>query len=307
MADIAVGTKKKKAYYKTKRAKREARRAYAICIPFYGYMALWSVIPLVFGLYLGFTDFNGLNGFEFVGLKHFKNFFATSTYPTLLWRQAWLGAVCVGLNMVLSFMLALGLNKNYRMRGFFRAAVYMPSVAAVTATSAVFVALLDPSGGGINGLIKSLGGEPIVWNYSQFWMLFWIVVYQIWRGIGPSAILWLGGLQGIDASLYEAAKVDGANRWQEIRYITIPGLRFITMYVMLTGIIGAMQMFDSVMFISNGAPMLSTDVLMFRIYRDGTQVFNYGMAGASSLILGVLILFLAAGYFFLVRRTFNDD
>ena len=305
MTDVAASAPKKvkKNAYRTKRARTEARRAYAICIPFYGYMAIWSVVPLVFGLYLAFVEYNGLGGsYNFVGFKNFYSFVSTDTYWILLFRQAWMGFLQVGLNMVLSFCLALMLNVSYKIRGFYRAAVYFPTLSAASATTAVFVALMS-STGGINTLVKALGHEPIVWIQSQGWAIAWIIFYGVWAGIGPQSILWLGGLQGIDPSLYEAAKVDGANRWQEIKYITIPGLRFITMYIMLTGIIGAMQMFGNIMFISGGNPQMLTDVLMYRIYRDGIVNWNVGMAGAESWILGIVVLILCAFYYLLVRKV----
>ena len=137
-------------------------------------------------------------------------------------------------------------------------------------------------------------------------MVFWIVLYFVWQRVGPATIIWLGGLQGIDPSLYEAAKVDGANFWQQVRYITIPGLKFIAMYILLTGIIGAMQMFDVVMFISKGNPFGQTDVLMYRIYRDGFINFNLGMAGAESLVLGLVTIFFALGYLWLKKRSEDE-
>ena len=289
----------------TNRYRTQARRAYAIIIPFLAYMALWTIFPLGFGLFLGFTDFTGLNEVNFRGLRNFERFFSSPTYPTLLVRQTWLGFLNVGLTMFFSFVLALALNKPFKGRGIFRAVVYMPHIAAVTATTAVFVALLDPYQGAMNQAIEALGGSPIIWSYSAFWMFVWIIFFNVWRGIGPAAILWLGGLQGIDPMLYEAARVDGASKWQEIRYITLPGLRFITMFVMLTGIIGAMQMFDSVMFISKGGPALQTDVIMYRIYRDGFLNANFGMAGASSWVLGFAILIFAFVYYQIARRKID--
>ncbi|NLX71456.1 MAG: sugar ABC transporter permease [Clostridiales bacterium] len=285
------------------RAQREARRAYMIILPYYIYIAFWSLLPLLIGFFLGFTEFDGLSGLpKWVGLENFRTFFATNEYLILLWRQIWIGMICLFFNTVLSFLLGLALNVNFRIRGFFRTTVYVPSVAAVSTTTAVVVALLSPVDGGLNKFLEAIGVQPIVWNYSQFWMVFWIVVYFVWRSIGPAAIIWLGGLQSINPSLYEAARVDGAKRWQEIRYITIPGLKYIAGYIILTGVINVMQMFDVVMFISRGNPYGKTDVLMYRIYRDGIQSFNLGMAGAQSIVLGIVTIIFALMYFrFIVR------
>ena len=200
------------------------------------------------------------------------------------------------------FLVGIGFECKLPYQGFFRTTVYVPSVAAVSTTTAVVVALLSPVDGGLNKFLEAIGVQPIVWNYSQFWMVFWIVVYFVWRSIGPAAIIWLGGLQSINPSLYEAARVDGAKRWQEIRYITIPGLKYIAGYIILTGVINVMQMFDVVMFISRGNPYGKTDVLMYRIYRDGIQSFNLGMAGAQSIVLGIVTIIFALMYFrFIVR------
>ncbi|MCL2058301.1 MAG: sugar ABC transporter permease [Oscillospiraceae bacterium] len=278
-----------------------------ILIPFFSYIALWNLIPLVYGLYLGFTEFNALGSSPtWVGLKNFETFFTVPEYRQLLFRQVWMGMLALACNTVISFILALALNVQSRVKGVFRTAIYVPNVAAVSATTAVFVALLNPlANQGLNKVLVSMGFPAITWNYSQGWMVFWIIAYFVWQRVGPAVIIWLGGLQGIDPSLYEAAKVDGATFWQQVFYITLPGLKFISMYILLTGIIGAMQMFDVIMFISKGNPFGRTDVLMYRIYRDGFVNFNLGMAGAESLVLGLVTVVFALGYLWLQQR--RDD
>ena len=133
------------------------------------------------------------------------------------------------------------------------------------------------------------------------------MVYFVWKNIGPAAIIWQGGLQSIDASLYEAAKMDGANSFQRIRYITMPGLRFVASYIILTGIIGAMQMFDVVMFLSKGNPYGKTDILMYRLYRDGIVNFNMGMAGAESTIIGMITIIFSMVYFRMVLKKEDQN
>ncbi len=289
------------------RRRREVRTAYLVLLPFFLYIAIWNLVPLLFGLYLGFTEYNALSSTpKWIGLANFKTFFSVPEYGALMWRQIWMGLLALAMNTVISFALALALNVSSKVKGLFRTAIYVPNVSAVSATTAVFVALLNPlADQGLNRILTSLGGAAVTWNYSAFWMTFWIVTYFVWQRVGPAAIIWLGGLQAIDPSLYEAARVDGANFWQQVRYITLPGLKFIAMYILLTGIIGAMQMFDVVMFISKGNPFGQTDVLMYRIYRDGFINFNLGMAGAESLALGLVTVVFALGYLWLQRR--NED
>jgi ABC-type sugar transport system permease subunit len=114
--------------------------------------------------------------------------------------------------------------------------------------------------------------------------------------MGPLAVIWLAGLQSIDPTLYEAAKVDGANRRQMLRYITFPGLRSIAAFNFIREIIGVMQMYDIILLLTRGGPNGATDLLMYRIYRDGLQSYNYGMAGASSVVLGLLTVVLTVVY-----------
>jgi ABC-type sugar transport system permease subunit len=234
-------------------------------------------------------------------------FFGDPTYIKLLIQQIILAFFCLLFNTAISFFLALMLNVPSKGRGFFRASIYVPNIAAVSATTAVFVALLNPlTNQGLNNFLVLLGLNPITWNYSKFWMFFWIIFYFVWQKVGPAVVIWLGGLQSIDPSLYEAARVDGAGFWHQVFYITLPGLRFIAMYILLTGIIGTMQMFDVIMFISKGNPYGETDVLMYRIYRDGFVNFNLGMAGAESLILGLVTVVFALGYLWLQQRGGDD-
>jgi len=279
------------------REKREARIAYMIIIPFFVYIAFWNLIPLLYGIFYGFTEFNAITPPTWVGLDNFQRFFdSANQYLTLLWRQIWMGLLALVINTILSFFIALALNVKAVGRGFFRVSVYIPAVAAVSVTTAVFVSLLDPANGGLNQFLISIGQSPIAWNHSQFWMVVWITVFFVWRNVGMAAIIWLGGLQGVDPSLHEAAQVDGATKFQRLLHITIPSLRFVAGYIILTGIIAVMQMFDVIMFISAGNPFGQTDVLMYRIYRYGAVHFNLGMAGAASTVLGIITLVFAIIY-----------
>lgn len=287
----------KKSITRTKYKKREIRRAYAILVPFYLWFFIFIVIPLMGGFAFSFVEWNGLTASPtFVGLKNFKTFFTSSDYLVLLGRQFWLGGLCLTVNVILSFLVALILNIPFKGRGIFRSIFYIPAISSVATTSAVFVAITNPFDGGLNKFLKLVGQTPITWTYSAFWMTFWIVVYFVWRSIGPAAVIWLGGLQGISPGLYEAAKIDGANKVQEVRYITIPLLRPVATFIILTGIINVMQMYDIIMLISRGGPVGKTDVLMYRIFRDGIQSFNMGMGGASSVILGLVIMTLSVLY-----------
>ncbi|THF72681.1 carbohydrate ABC transporter permease [Cohnella fermenti] len=279
------------------RRHRDALIAYSIIGPFALWFLLTIGIPLVAGILLAFFKWNGMPVMpEWVGLRNFSFFFNSNEYLSSIWKQLFIGGLCLIFNMLISFGLASLFNIPIRGKGLLRTAYYLPNIAAVSATVAVVVALLIPHGGGLNGLLTKLGLEPIIWSYSAGWMIFWVVVFYVWRNTGPLAIIWLAGLQSIDPTLYEAAKVDGANRLQLLRYVTLPGLRGIAAFNFIREIIGVMQMYDIVMLMTSGGPNGSTDVLMYRIYRDGLKSYNFGMAGASSVILGLLTVLITLVY-----------
>lgn len=283
---------------------QEALRAYSIIGPIYLWFIIIIVIPILIGIYISFTEWNGLTSHpKWVGFRNYSTFFSSPDYLISLWKQVWIGGLGFIINTVIAFLLALMLNVPMKLRGLFRSTFYVPNVSSVATTTAVIIALLNPQSGPLNVFLQKLGLNPVIWSYSPFWMVFWITAYNLWRSVGPTAIIWLAGLQSIDPTLYEAGKIDGANRFQLIRYVTIPGLRPIASYIMITGLIGCMQMWDSVMFISRGGPIGSTDVLMYRIYRDGLESFNMGMSGAASMVLGFVTMVLTIIYIqYFVRR-----
>lgn len=287
--------------------KKEALLAYSIIGPIYLWFLILIIVPIGIGIFISFTEWNGLASHPtWVGLRNYSTFFSSTDYLLSLWRQIWIGGLGFVANTVIALVLALLLNIPMKLRGLFRSTFFVPSISSVATTTAVVIALLNPQSGPLNRALQSLGMEPIVWSYSTFWMVFWITAYNLWRSVGPTAIVWLAGLQSIDPTLYEAARIDGANRIQLIRYVTLPGLRPIASYIVITGLIGSMQMWDSVMFLTRGGPVGHTDVLMYRIYRDGLESFNMGMSGASSMVLGAATLLLTFIYIqFFVRRQEN--
>ena len=271
--------------------KREALRDNAILVPVYLWFSLVITLPTIMGYILSFTEWNGLAGLPvFVGLKNYLTFFGSKGYMSSLYKTVIIGGLTFVLTFVLSFFMGLSLNMPFKGRGIFRTVLYLPSVITVTVSSSVLLALIVTVSGVINNALKTMGLQPVIWSYSAFWKTFRIVAYTVWKGVGFNALIWLGGLQSIQPQLYEAARIDGANRLQELLFITLPGLRSYTSYIAIIGLIYSMQIFDAVFLISRGGPQGATDVIMYKIYNDGRIGFNFGMAGASSLIVGTVII-----------------
>ncbi|MBP3965599.1 carbohydrate ABC transporter permease [Paenibacillus lignilyticus] len=274
-----------------------------------GPMILWWLVlsgfPILFGFLLGFFEWIGIAGSpKFVGIDNYIRFFQDPLYYNALWRSIWMGGLVTVVTLTAGFGAALLMNMPLFGKGVYRSVWYIPAVTSAVATTQIFNILLDTNNGVINNFLKSIGKEPIIWQYSVFWGVFWIVVYSVWKGVGGAALIWLAGLQSVDPTLYEAAEIDGAGRWGKLMNVTLPGLKPIATYIVITSLIGAIQIYEQVLFMTNGGPYGQTEVLVFRIYRDAFWDFNMGMAGASSLVMAVVVFAVTVLYY---RWSTNSD
>lgn len=299
LAQEAPGTPRSPGFWKRfSTMHRDALLATVILLPMIAFWLLVSGFPTLFGFVLGFFRWIGIaDQPKFIGLDNFVHFFKDPTYTNALWRSIWLGGLVTCITLLSGFGAALLMNLPLWGKGFYRSIWYIPAVTSTVATTQIFNIFLDTNNGVINNILKSLGKEPIVWQYSVGWGIFWIVVYSAWKGVGAAALLWLAGLQSVDQSLYEAASMDGAGSLGKLRHVTIPGLKPIATYIFITSLISAIQIYEQVLFITNGGPYGKTEVLVFRIYRDGFWDFNLGMAGASSLIMAIIVIVITVFYY----------
>ncbi len=275
-------------------------------------MILWWVVvsgvPLVFGFGLGFFDWRVVTKLpDFAGLKNFITFFTDKSYLMDLWRSAWIGVLSSIIVVVFGLILGMLLNSKIRFKGFYRTIWYLPAVTSTVAITQVISILLIP-GQGINGYLQEKGVEMIILDTSFEWSVVAILVFSLWRGVGSNAVLWLAGLQSIEPVLYEAASIDGANTMQKFLKITLPGLKPMATYVIINSIIGSLQIYEPVAFITRGGPNNQTRVLTLRILEDAYKNFNFGMAGASGLILAMIIFVCTISYYiYTVKRDKEED
>ena len=276
----------------------DALTAAAILIP----MLLWwfasNGFPTLFGFVLGSFDWKNISKAPtFAGIQNFITFFTSKTYLLDLWRTIWLGGVCTLITVVTGFAVALLMNLPLKAKGIYRTIWYVPAVTSPIAVTQIIGILLNPIDGITYDLLNKIGFKTSIWSESVFWSLFFIIVYSAWKGIGGAAIIWLAGLQSIDQGLYEAAETDGAGKLAKFWNITVPGLRPIATFIVITGIIGSLQIYEPIAFITNGGPSEQTMVIPLRIIKDGFFNFNFGMAGASGLVLAVIAFILSLSYY----------
>lgn len=273
---------------------REAKReliAYSFIAPNFIGFAIFTLIPVVMAFVLAFMNWDGSNAITFTGFDNFKKLTTDTFFLAALKNTIIYVIGTVPLTMIASLALAIVLNQKIRARGFFRTVAFFPYVASLVAITAVWSMIFHPSKGPVNYLLLTLFGVPqqdLPKWFSGNLVLFTLILFSVWKYMGYYMVIYLAGLQGISAELYEAGGLDGANTWQKFKYITWPQLRSTTFFVVVMLTINCFKVYDiAVMLAGGGDGKLSTSatVLVYYIYQNA---FNYWKLGYSSSIAMVL-------------------
>jgi len=276
------------------RHNREAIVAWSFLTPMMIYFVIMTFVPLVFLIVISFMRWNIVNPPEWAGLSNFQRIFSSSQewfYFKVIGRTILYAVAILTLNIVGGFSIALILNQAILGKGLFRTMWYLPSVFAGAVVALLLrIYLAGSSQGILNMLIANFGFEPVDWIQHPFWMPVIGVIFVVWMGIGFTVIFFLAGLQGIDENLYDAAKIDGANDVQLLRYITIPQMVPVLLFISVTGMIGSMQMWEVPKIISSGGPNKMTYTLVYSIQNDAFAGLEMGLGTAQSLVLFLMLL-----------------
>jgi multiple sugar transport system permease protein len=202
----------------------------------------------------------------------------------------------------LGLLMALGLAKERRGNAFYRTAFFLPYILPVSAVTLIWSFMLNPDRGLVARWTAPLGLEPISWLSNPDLAMWGIIITTVWWAVGFNLVLFLAGLQDIDPSLYEAASLDGAGRWAAFRHITLPGLKQVSILVVITQLIASFQVFGQVYIMTRGGPGTSTRVVIQHIYEAGFRDGALGYAAAVSLFLFVVMALVSAVQFQLLSK-----
>jgi multiple sugar transport system permease protein len=270
-------------------ARREQWAAYLFISPWILGLILFVVGPVAVSIVLSLTNYSIVFPSHFIGLQNFR----TMIHDQIFWQSLRITLIYVLYSVPLYLIVGLGLSLllNMKRRGvnLFRTIIFLPYVISGVAVAILWSSLLNPQFGGVNWLLRHLGvSNPPLWLLSPTWALPAVVLIGLWS-VGGGAIIYLAGLQNIPAQLYEAAEVDGAGPWQRFRYVTFPMLTPTLLFVLLTGLVSAFQVFDVVYLL--GGPMGGTgSALNFYLLNLWTQGFGNGRLGYASGLAWVLVL-----------------
>jgi multiple sugar transport system permease protein len=260
--------------------------------------------PVIYGLWMSLHNWDQfLPEKPFVGLENYTNLFTPgSAKAEPFWNAMKATGIftlfSVPLLVVLPLGVALLLNRPFKGRSVFRAIYFAPYVLGVVVVSMVFRFVLDPNIGALNSLL----GTTTPWTTALPWAWISLIGMTVWWTLGFNAVIYLAGLQDIDRSLYDAAAVDGANRWQRFRNVTLPSLRPVTVFVVTVTILASANLFGQSYLMTQGAPEEKTRSAIMFIAEEGFQDFNLGSAAAMSYVLALFLMALSAGVFFFFRK-----
>ncbi|TKJ48148.1 ABC transporter permease [Candidatus Aerophobetes bacterium Ae_b3a] len=278
-----------------------------LCLP--SFIIIFFVLgyPLGYSIYISFLKMNiasSLRGPEFVGLTNYVN----ALYDIKLWaaigRTAYITVWDVLVGTSLGLLMALLLNTMLKGRGILRAIVLFPFILPPVVNGLIWKWVYNPNYGFLNGFLYQIG---IIRNYqswlSQPWTaLHMIILANLWQGTAFAYILYLGGLQSIPLQLYDAAKIDGASRYQTLIRITLPLLLPITLVIVVLKTILTFKLFDLIYVLTGGGPANSTQVITYYIYKKSFDFLEFGGAAALSYILTLLLLVFVYVYYKLLQK-----
>lgn len=250
--------------------------------------------PMLQAMWLSLTDYNMIEDAKFIGLENYKNLFNDDLFwKTLMNTFVYLIGVVPAL-VVLPIFLAVLVNQQVKGIGFFRSAFFIPVVTSLVVAGIAWDWVYKENGL-LNYVLELMGiiNEPIGWLSTTSTALFAVMAVTVWKGLGYYMVIYLAGLQAIPTDLYEAARIDGANWWQQITRITIPMLMPFVLLVSIMSSISAMKVFEEIYVMTGGGPLHSSETLVFYIYNEAFSNLNMGYASAAGVILFLLTLVLS--------------
>lgn len=275
---------------------------YAFISPWLAGFLLFTAWPFIRSVYLSFTRFDIVSAPSWVGLANYR---VLLTQDEIFWKAAVVtlkyAAIAVPLGIVTGVSLALLLNANVAGISVYRTIFFLPSIVPAVATSVVFMWILNPQIGLVNGILARFGIVGPAWLADVKWAFWSLVMMSLW-GVGGSMVIYLAGLKDIPAHLYEAAVIDGAGPWQRMWRITLPMLTPVIFFNLVMGVIGAFQYFTQAYIMTGGGPQDSTRFYALYLFDRAFRYLDMGYASAMAWVLFLVIVVLTGLLFRTQRR-----
>jgi multiple sugar transport system permease protein len=295
------GRRKTAEMEETAERRRTIRTAFAFLAPSLIGVILFLVIPIVMVIFLSLVRWNLLTPMKWVGLSNYVNIFRFDGFGHSLIVTLYYVILNIPIQTAFALGMAMLLRSKRTGSGVIRIIAVLPFLSTPVAMGVVWNWVFNPSTGLVNQFLGHLGITGPAWLSSEVTAMPVIAFANIWQYAGYNMLFFLAGLAAIPPALYEAASIDGASKWEQFRRVTLPLLRPTMLFVLVTGVIGSFQVFDTVYVMTNGGPGNSTEVASMNIYNTAFAGFRIGEASAMSVVLFLIILAITITQF----RYFN--
>lgn len=290
----------------TPREKANLRRGLLFLSPWaVGFLA-FVAYPLIYSIVISLTRYTGMNSPKWTGLSNYKTLFVDPLVAKSVGNTLFYAGLAVPIGLVVAVLLALAMNRNVREVAWYRTALYVPSLVPAFAMSFIFIVMVNPQYGVVNRFMSLFGsgnanylGEPTSAKI--------IIVTMAQLGAGNAALIFLAGLNNIPQTLYEAARIDGANAWQSFTRITLPLLTPAILFNLITGISGGLQVFTEAFVMTKGGPNNGTLFYMYYLYKNAFSYAQLGFASAMAVALFLFGMVLAVLVYTLSRKFVTYD
>lgn len=305
MNPTATASKPPRVQYRRRWLARYSRQITGLLfvLPAVLFAGVFFILPVFMTAWMSLHDWPLLGAKQFAGLANYEWLIQDKQFwQSLLFTTKYTLIVTPPI-FLLAFTFALIVRKSFPGVGFFRTVYFLPVVIGIGTSSLLWVWLLNDRVGLVNELFKDLGfiQKSILWLGDKNLALLAVVVSIVWKTVGLTMILLLAGLQAIPKSLYEAARVDGASRWTEMRFITLPLLRRTIALALVLSVIGSFLAFDQFFIMTRGGPQNETITVVYWIFANSFTYFDMGYGSALSIVLLVILVLLSAVQLYLLR------
>lgn len=274
----------------TKRILKQEAKGVAYTLPALVLLVLFTIYPMIDALITSFYNWNLTSKKRFIGLYNYQKLLGSSEIYQTIGQTLQYVAIVLPVTLIFGFLLALLLKKSSKTNVVFRTLLFTPRVSSMVAMSAVWLYIYNPQYGLLNNILSSLGFSPVRWLNDTSSALPSLAFITIWRMLGYSIVVYLGGIQNISSEIMEAARIDGASTLRTTWNIIVPLVSPTTFMLLILNTIEVFKLFTTINVMTEGGPAKSTQNLVVMLYEYGFKKYQLGYASAIAMILFLLIL-----------------
>jgi multiple sugar transport system permease protein len=268
-------------------------------LPVVLFFLIFNLYPMGNAFYVSLFKYDLLTPKTFIGIQNYLNAFQDKHFiNSVLLTIKFLG-IGGPITLIISFLLAIAMQRSFKMRDFFRAIYFLPAILSLIASSIIWKVLLHPY-----GPLNAYLGLAVPWLTRKQYALYGIMIMAVWRGLGYYMVLFLAGLESIPREFYEAASIDGTNGPQRFLFITFPLMKPVISFILIILVITGLKFFEPMFIMTRGGPDNATEVLTLNIYQNAFQFFKMGYASAMSVLMFFAIILVT---FFQLRLFRTED